>query len=110
MQKAEADRDKFINEAKKHQNKIVPTARGDAERMRQEAEGYKAKAVTVAQGESARFLAVYEQYRLAKDVTRRRLYLDAMEEILRKTDKVILENDKTGVLPYLPLPELKKKK
>ncbi|PHZ84952.1 FtsH protease activity modulator HflK [Paremcibacter congregatus] len=108
VQKAEADRDKTINEAKKYQNEIVPTARGEAEQMNQQAEAYKARAVTKAQGESARFLAVYEQYKMAKDVTRRRMYLETMEDILGRTDKVILENDGTGVLPYLPLPNVKK--
>ncbi len=108
VQKAEADRDKTINEAKKYQNEIVPTARGEAERMNQQAEAYKARAVTKAQGESARFLAVYEQYKLAKDVTRRRMYLETMENILEQTDKVILENEGNGVLPYLPLPSIKK--
>lgn len=110
VQKAEADRDKTINEAKKYQNKIVPTARGDAEKMNQEAEAYKAKAITMAQGESARFLSVYAQYKLAKDVTRRRLYLETMERILGNTDKVIIEENGNGVLPYLPLPALKNKK
>ncbi len=110
VQKAEADRDKTINEAKKYQNKIVPTARGQAERMNQEAEAYKAKAITKAQGETARFLSVYKQYKLAKDVTRRRMYLETMERILGKTDKVILEGNGNGVLPYLPLPEIKKQK
>ncbi len=110
VQKAEADRDKTINEAKKYQNKIVPTARGQAERMNQEAEAYKAKAITKAQGESARFLSVYEQYKLAKEVTRRRMYLETMERILGNTDKVILEGNGSGVLPYLPLPEIRKQK
>ncbi len=108
VQKAEADRDKTINEAKKYQNKIVPTARGTAERMNQEAQAYKAQAITMAQGESARFLSVYEQYKMAKDVTRRRIYLETMEKILSNTDKVILENEGGGVLPYLPLPTIKK--
>ncbi|MBL4802260.1 MAG: FtsH protease activity modulator HflK [Emcibacter sp.] len=108
VQKAEADRDKTINEAKKYQNKIVPTARGQAERMNQEAQAYKARAITKAEGESARFLSVYEQYKLAKDVTRRRLYLETMERILGNTDKVILESSNSGVLPYLPLPAIKK--
>jgi len=108
VQKAEADRDKTINEAKKYQNKIVPRARGDAEKINQEAEAYRAKAITMAQGESARFLAVYAQYKLAKDVTRRRLYLETMEKILGQTDKVILEKGGNGVLPYLPLPAIKK--
>ena len=108
VQKAEADRDKTINEAKKYQNKIVPTARGQAERMNQEAQAYKARAITKAEGESARFLSVYEQYKLAKDVTRRRLYLETMERILGNTDKVILESGSSNVLPYLPLPAIKK--
>lgn len=108
VQKAEADRDKTINEAKKYQNRIVPTARGQAERMNQEAEAYKARAITKAEGESARFLSVYEQYKLAKEVTRKRLYLETMERILGSTDKVILENENSGVLPYLPLPTIKK--
>ena len=108
VQKAEADRDKTINEAKKYQNKIVPTARGQAERMNQEAQAYKARAITKAEGESARFLSVYEQYKLAKDVTRRRLYLETMERILGNTDKVILESGSGNVLPYLPLPAIKK--
>lgn len=108
VQKAEADRDKYINEARKYQNEIVPKARGEAEQMNQQALAYKAKAITKAEGESARFLAVYEQYRLAKDVTRRRLYLETMELILGNTDKVILESGNTGVLPYLPLPAIKK--
>ncbi|MCF8473134.1 MAG: FtsH protease activity modulator HflK [Emcibacter sp.] len=110
VQKAEADRDKTINEAKKYQNKIVPTARGQAEQMNQQAEAYKAEAITKAQGESARFLSVYNQYKLAKDVTRRRMYLETMERILGNTDKVILEGNGNGVLPYLPLPEIKKQK
>ena len=76
--------------------------------MNQEAEAYKARAITKAEGESARFLSVYEQYKLAKDVTRRRLYLETMERILGNTDKVILENENSGVLPYLPLPAIKK--
>lgn len=108
VQKAEADRDKTINQAKKYQNEIVPKARGQAERMNQEAQAYRARAVTKAEGESARFLSVYEQYKLAKDVTRRRMYLETMERILGQTDKVILESGNTGVLPYLPLPAIKK--
>lgn len=108
VQKAEADRDKTINEARKYQNEIVPKARGEAEQMNQQAQAYRARAITKAEGESARFLAVYEQYRLAKDVTRRRLYLETMELILGQTDKVILEAEGSGVLPYLPLPAIKK--
>jgi len=108
VQKAEADRDKTINEAIKLQNEIVPKARGEAEKIFQEAEAYKAKVITQAEGESSRFLSVYEQYKLAKDVTRRRMYLETMEIVLGRTDKVIIEGKGSGVVPYLPLPELKK--
>ncbi|NOZ42274.1 MAG: FtsH protease activity modulator HflK [Alphaproteobacteria bacterium] len=110
VQKAAADRDKTINEAKKYQNKILPTARGQASRMNQEAEAYKSQAIAKAEGETARFLSIYHQYKLAKDVTRRRLYLETMEKILGNTDKVILDEKGNGVLPYLPLPGLKQRK
>lgn len=108
VQKAEADRDKTINEAIKRQNQIVPKARGEAEKIFQEASAYKAKVITQAEGESARFLSVYEQYKLAKDVTRRRMYLETMELVLGRTNKVIIEGKGSGVVPYLPLPALNK--
>ena len=78
--------------------------------MLQEAEAYKQKVIAQAQGEAARFVSVYDEYKTAKDVTKKRMYLEMMEETLDGMDKVII--DKTagsGVVPYLPLPELQKK-
>ena len=110
VQKAEADRDKLINEAKRDQNKIVPRARGQAEQMKQQAMAYREQVIANAQGESTRFLSVYNEYKQAKDVTRSRIYLETMEKVLGGTDKVIMQNSEgSGIVPYLPLPELKNK-
>lgn len=110
VQRAEADQAKFINEARAYANRIVPEARGEASRMRQQAEAYRRSAVAKAQGEASRFTAVYNEYRQAKSVTRRRIYLETMEEILSGMDKIILDGEAgSGVVPYLPLNELNRK-
>ncbi|MBT6032746.1 MAG: FtsH protease activity modulator HflK [Kordiimonadaceae bacterium] len=109
VQKAEADRDKTISLAKLEQNRIVPDARGQAARMLQEAEGYKQKVIAEAEGEASRFEAILGEYTKAKDVTRRRLYLDTMQQVLTGTDKVMIDSQGAGVVPYLPLPELNKR-
>ena len=78
--------------------------------MVQEAEGYKARVVNESEGEAARFVSVYEEYVKAKDVTRKRLYLERMESIMRDVDKVILDQNvggEQGVVPYLPLNQLR---
>jgi len=108
VQAAITDQDRMRNEAEAYANKVVPEARGQAARIVQQAEGYKQQVIAEAQGEAARFTSVYEQYKKAPDVTRRRIYLDTMRDILAGTNKVILDNKNgSGVLPYLPLPELK---
>lgn len=109
VQKAEADRERSISLAKLEQNKIVPQARGQAARMLQEAEGYKQKVIAEAEGEAARFEAILAEYSKAKDVTRRRLYLDTMQQVLSGTDKIVIDGKGGGVVPYLPLTELNKK-
>jgi modulator of FtsH protease HflK len=92
---------------------VIPRARGEAERIIQEGEAYKQEVVAHAQGEARRFIDVHEAYKVARDVTTRRIYLETMEEVLRGANKVIL--DKTGgdggsgVVPYLPLPELQRR-
>ncbi|MEY3081996.1 MAG: FtsH protease modulator HflK [Pseudomonadota bacterium] len=98
-----------INEAEQYRNQKYRLTDGDAAKLIEDANAYKAATVAEAQGEAARFLSVYEQYRNAKDVTRQRIYLETMEEILGKTNKVILESGAggQGVVPYLPLPEVK---
>ncbi|WP_321397911.1 FtsH protease activity modulator HflK [Emcibacter sp.] len=108
VQRAEADREKTVNQAEAFRNDIVPRARGEASKMMQDAEAYKAQVIAKAEGEASRFLSVYEEYKQAKDVTRKRMYLETMEQILADIDKVLVEKD-GGVVPYLPLNELKKK-
>ena len=108
VQAARADQERARNEAESYKNDILPRARGQAERMKQEAEGYKQEVVAKAQGDAARFISVYGQYKQAQDVTRKRMYLETMEKIFAGTQKIILDS-KSGVVPYLPLPEIKKK-
>jgi modulator of FtsH protease HflK len=108
VQRARADAERARNEAEAYSNDILPRARGDAERIIQEGEAYKQEVVARSQGDAQRFLSVYEQYRQAKDVTTKRIYLETMEDILSKTNKIIIDQKGgSGVLPYLPLPALK---
>ena len=110
VQTALADKERAINQAQAYQNDIIPRARGDAERLVQEAEGYKQEVIARSKGEANRFTAVYEQYKNAKDVTRKRLYLEAMEEVLQGMDKVVIEDkDGHGVVPWMQLPQMNKK-
>ncbi len=98
------------NEANQYRNQKTQQAAGEAARLIQEAEGYKAAAIAQAQGEAARFTSVYEQYKNAKDVTRQRLFLETMEQVLSQTNKVVIEGGQggSGVVPYLPLPQIQK--
>ena len=89
---------------------MVPEARGEAERILQGAEGYKEQTVAEANGQTARFLKVYDEYKKAPDVTRKRMYLETMERVLGGTDKIILDSKGgQGVVPYLPLDQLQKR-
>ncbi len=112
VQSAQADRERQQNEAEAYRNDIIPRARGDAQRLVQQAEGYKQEVVSLAQGEAARFVSVYNEFKVAKDVTAKRLYLGTMEKVLRGTTKIIIDTPRgsQGVVPYLPLPELQKRK
>ena len=110
VQAARADKEKSINEANTYRNQVLPRAKGEAESIFQRAEAYKAEIIARASGDAQRFDQVYEQYNKAKDITAERLYLDTMEEVLRNVNKVLIDKNTTssgGVLPYLPLPELK---
>jgi membrane protease subunit HflK len=108
VQAARTDQDRMRNEAEAYANKVVPEARGGAARIKQQADGYKQQVTAEAQGEAQRFIAVYDQYKKAPDVTRRRIYLDTMQSILGNMNKVIMDNKGgQGVVPYLPLPELR---
>ena len=110
VQAARADRERSKNEAEGYANDVIPRARGEAEKILQEAEAYKKQVVAAAEGEASRFLAIYNEYKNAKQVTQERMYLETMEKVLADIDKVIIDkNAGSGVVPYLPLPELKKK-
>lgn len=106
VQRARADMESARNEAEAYRNDIIPRARGEAARIVQEAEAYQQSVVARAEGEAGRFSSLYEKYRLSKDVTRRRMYLETLEAVLAGMDKIVIEN-KNGVVPYLPLNELK---
>lgn len=111
VQTAKADQQRLRNEAEAYRNDIIPRARGLAEQMVQDAEAYKQEVIAHAQGQAQRFESVLDKYRAAKDVTKRRMYLETLEQILKGTQKVIIDNKAqgSGVLPYLPLPALENK-
>ena len=109
VQAARADRERSKNEAEAYANDVIPRARGEAEKILQQAEAYKKEVVAKAEGEASRFLAIYSEYSKAKKVTQERMYLETMEKVLADIDKVIIDkNSGSGVVPYLPLPEIKK--
>ncbi|MCY4305313.1 MAG: FtsH protease activity modulator HflK [Aestuariivita sp.] len=112
VQAAEQERDRLQNVADAYANRVLAEARGEAAQLLEEAEGYRARVVNEAEGEASRFLAVFEEYSKAPEVTRKRLYLETMEEVLGRVDKIILDENKDGagqgIVPYLPLNELRK--
>jgi membrane protease subunit HflK len=111
VQRAQADRERLQNEAEAFANDILPRARGEAERISQEAQAYRQEVEARAQGDAQRFVAVYNEYDKARDVTTKRIYLETMEEVLRGMNKVVIDQaaNGNGVVPYLPLPELERR-
>ena len=103
--RALADRERLINEAEAYQNDIVPRARGDKQRLIEEATAFKDREVLRATGDAQRFLSVLEAYRLAPEVTRERLHIEALEGILDQVGLILLDDEAIGnqVLPFLPL-------
>ena len=111
VQAARADMERSKNEAEAYANDVIPRARGEAAKIMQAAEAYKQKVVAASEGEASRFLSIFNEYDKAKEVTQERMYLETMEKVLADIDKVIIEKGAgSGVVPYLPLPELGKKK
>jgi len=111
VQAARADMERSKNEAEAYANDVIPRARGEAQKILQAAEAYKKEVVAKAEGEASRFISIYTEYAKAKEVTQERMYLETMEKVLADIDKVIIDkNSGSGVVPYLPLPELSKKK
>ena len=109
VQAALADQARLRNEAEAYRNSILPAARGDAVQIEQQAEAYRLATVARAQGDAARFLSVYRAFKISQDVTVQRLYLETIEEVLKNSNKVIIDKaaeGRGGVLPYLPLPAL----
>ena len=99
---AQQDREKMINQANGEYNKVVPRARGEAEQIISEAEGYKLKRINEAQGDAAAFTSVLVEYLKAPDVTRKRLYLEAMKDVLPKlNDTWIVDDSVTQLLPMV---------
>ena len=95
---AKEDKNRMINEAEGYRNDIIPKARGEAQAMIREAEGFREARIARAEGDVAKFKAILKEYSKAKDVTRERLYLEAMEEILPGIEKYIVPNGEDGNL------------
>jgi membrane protease subunit HflK len=107
VQRAEQDEDRFQEEARQYANTKLGAARGQAAQIREQAAAYKDRVVKEAQGEVSHFESVFQQYARAPEVTRERLYLEAMEQVLGGARKVIVDKSAVGgVVPYLPLPGL----
>ena len=110
VQRARADKEKVINEAIAYKNDLIPRARGEAEQILQEAEAYKREIVARSEGDADRFNSVLKAYKNNEDVTRNRIYLETLEKIFQNATKVIIDTKQgSGVLPYLPLPEIQKR-
>jgi membrane protease subunit HflK len=113
VQAAEQDRDTEEKRAEAYANQKLAAARGQVAQLLQEAEGYRAQVVNEAKGEAARFESVYNEYVLAPEVTRKRIYLETIERVLGDVDKIIIDDSVggsggQGVVPYLPLNELRR--
>jgi modulator of FtsH protease HflK len=110
VQAAKTDQERAQNEAQTYANRVVPEARGGAAKITQSAEAYREQTVAEAKGQTSRFNQVYDEYKKAPGVTRERLYLETMERVFGGTEKIILDSSgqgSGGVVPYLPLPELR---
>ena len=109
VQTAKTDKEREINKAYAFENEILPRARGEGAKIQLESEAYKKEITERDIGEAGIFDLIYNQYKTAKDITKKRLYLESMETILQGMDKVIIDN-KNAILPYLPLNQLDKGK
>ena len=113
VQAAEQERDRLERQADAYANRVLAGARGEAAQVLEQAESYRAQVVNEAQGEASRFSSVLAEYQQAPEVTRRRLYIETLEKVLGDVDKIILDEGASGaggqgVVPYLPLNELRR--
>ena len=107
--KALADQERFVKESQAYANSIIPVAQGAAARMQQDAEAYKSQVAAIAEGQTARFLELQQAYAQAPDVTRKRLYMDTIENVLSRAHKVLIDTKpgaSGGSMLYLPLDKL----
>ena len=105
VQTARANNREVINKAESYSNDIIPRAKGKAAKMIEEANAYKQEVIAKAEGEIGRYMQVFKQYKRAKRVTKKRIYLETMERLYSDIDKIIIDGNasKSGVVPYLPL-------
>jgi len=109
VQAAEQNQATVIQNARQYTNQVVPEARGEAQRILEDARAYASRVTAEARGQAQRFDNIYEEYRKAPEVTRQRMYLETVERVLGPMDKIIVEEKAgSGVVPYLPLNELRK--
>lgn len=104
VNEADQDMKRLVNEAEETYNKVIPKAKGEAKKIVEEAQGYAAQRVNLAEGETARFSALLKQYKRAKEVTRKRLYLETMEKVLPSVKEIyIFDKTQKSVLPFIDL-------
>jgi membrane protease subunit HflK len=111
--KALADQERFVKESQAYANSIIPVAQGAAARMQQDAEAYKSQVTAIAEGQTSRFLQLEQAYSQAPEVTRKRLYMDTIENVLSRAHKVLIDSKAGGAsggnMFYLPLDKLLEK-
>ena len=106
QQSANQDRERAKNEGEAYANDVIPKARGTASRLKEEAEGYKQRVIANAEGEASRFRQVLAEYAKAPAITRERIYLETMQQVLSSTSKIVVDTKGSGNLLYLPLDKL----
>ena len=106
VQRANADRERLQNEARSFANDIIPRARGEADRLEQEAQAFRESTIARARGEAQRFVSVLTAYQAAQDVTVRRMYIETLEELLRRNQTILVDDRLHGIVPFLPLNDL----
>jgi len=109
VQRALQDRDRLRNEAQSYRNDIIPRARGEAQKIIQNAEAYREQIVNEAEGEAERFTQVLKAYQMSPEVTKRRMYLETMQKVYARTEKVLMDGGTSNAVPYLPLDQLRKR-
>ncbi|QKX01144.1 FtsH protease activity modulator HflK [Wolbachia endosymbiont of Dipetalonema caudispina] len=108
VQSARADKERIINEAYVYSNDVIPRAKGEAIKIKLDAEAYENEIINEAKGNANHFLSLYKEYKHNPSLVKNRIYLETIENILNKTDKIVITDDLKGVFSYLPLTNLEK--